>query len=57
MLKQDQFLHQSTENKDSHLFEIQVVFIFVHTEIFAFQETQIFNKMSDTILCAKLSQN
>lgn len=41
MLKQQQVLHQSSEN--SHLFEIQVVFIFFHTEIFAFKEAAEFS--------------
>lgn len=57
MLKQQQVLHQSTENKEGHLFEIQVVFIFVHTEIFVFQEIAEFSAGCLIVCCIMLSTN
>lgn len=63
VLKQQQVLHQSTENNNSHLFEIQIVFR-SYWNICISGKIWIFNHMSDTMLyydfhwlCAKLRQD
>lgn len=54
VLKQQQVLHQSTENNNGHLFEIQIVFC-SYWNIRISGKIWILNHMSDTMLYIMIS--